>query len=138
MEVASIRGYITKRPNGLYLVTKLQPQITEVKLTNKLDVYITYGDPLGFLNIDQIFIDTVYGKDQNVEPLKIYRMRLNGGTDPITHYITKQENNLYQISTKNSYYNNIKNVCPWFIGTLFKDVDLTKDIKAVYFSGELI
>ena len=132
-----LRGYIVKRPNGLYLITKLQPKITNVLGTNKLDAYIIYGDPVGFLNVEPNFVKSIY-VDLNIEPLTTHRMVLFGSDYPTTHKIKRQFNNLCIIYEHNNADNKIINVCPWFIKTVFEIDELTPGISyPIHFSGEL-
>jgi hypothetical protein len=131
-----MKGYITKRPNGLYLVTKFKPIITEIKLTNKLDAYIVYGDPVGFLNVSQEFVNSVYD-NVNLEVLNTHRMRLTSYGN-YTHWLLRQTNGLYQIRQMNDVSNYIINICPWFAKIMFNIEDLSlKEIKLIHFSGEL-
>lgn len=132
-----IRGYITKRPNGLYVVTKFSPTICKIKLTNKDDVYITYGDPVGFLNVNQKFVDSVYGS-LKIEPLKSHRMWLIGKGE-YTHWLLRSSNELYEICQRDCVANRIINVCPWFVYKMFGIKDLNQDNPTlIHFSGELI
>ena len=131
-----MKGYITKRPNGLYLVTKFKPVITEIKLTNKLDAYIVYGDPIGFLNISQEFVNSVCG-NINIETLKSHKMKFYSDGKS-THWLLRQTNGLYQIRQINDVSNYIINVCPWFVKIMFNIEDLSlKEIKLIHFSGEV-
>jgi len=135
-----IRGYITKRPNGLYLVTKFLPVICKIKLTDHDDVYITYGDPVGFLNISQKFVDSVYG-NLKIDILKPQRMWLISKGEP-THWLLLDINNLYQICQIDQVDNRIKNVCPWFVEKMFGIKDLKvldqDNPTLIHFSGELV
>ena len=131
-----IRGYITKRPNGLYVVTKFKPVICEIELTKYNDVYITYGDPVGFLNIDQKFVDSIYS-NLNIESLKSCRMWLIGKGDS-THWLLRSVNKLYEIYHKDCVANRIINVCPWFVHKMFNIQDLSQNNPVpIHFSGEL-
>ena len=133
-----IRGYITKRPNGLYLVTKFLPVICKIKLTDHNDVYIAYGDPVGFLNIDQKFVNSVYG-NLEIETLKPRRMWLISKGEP-THWLSQETNKLYTICQIDNVDNKIKNVCPWFVEKMFGITDpLEQDNPTlIHFSGELV
>jgi hypothetical protein len=132
-----IRGYITKRPNGLYVVTKFLPVICKISFTEKHDVYITYGDPAGFLNISQHFADSVYG-DLQTETLQPRRMWLIG-KGKYTHWLLRSSNGLYEIRQQDNITNRITNVCPWFVSKVFNIQDLSQDNPIlIHFSGELI
>jgi hypothetical protein len=129
MDNKKLRGNIVKRPNGLYLVTKFPPQIVEIRGAGHYDAYITYGDPVGFLNIEQAFIDSVFPPFE-IDTLTPRKIKLIGGQEPVTHYIIRQKNKLYKVVDVTNFDNQIVNVCPWFVYTMFNTSD---DYSSVYF-----
>ena len=91
-----IRCYITRRYNGLMLITKFEPTIVEVMGTDHEDAYIKYGDPVGYLNISNEFASTIFPSlpKKYVEPR---RAKMYGSSNiAFTHYVTCY-NNLYTI-----------------------------------------
>lgn len=126
-----IKCYLTKRYNGLYLVTLYKPVIVEVGKTGHEDAYIRYGDPLGYINIPKAFIKDIIPnlKIKRIIPTKI---QLYGDIECHNDFLVVLENNfLYTIYSKNSY---IENVCSWFIEHMFGSIRKSR----VYFFGEVL
>ena len=152
-DLNSLNCYIICRPNGLFVVTLLKPIITPIRFTQKLDVYIPYGDPVGCLNIDPYFIYSLFENNENTQewkdilnrPLEINRIKLYGKycTEKYTHLVTRQHNNLFKIKVRDFEKEYIANICQWFVETLFKDeegnlqraLDASLPVIPVHFSG---
>ena len=132
-----MRGYITRRSNGLFVITKFKPQIIEVKGTNKQDVYVTYGDPVSIVNVNDKFINSVY-KSLNIGILQPTRTILVVNRMPYTHMLKLQENGLYTICSKFNEYIRLVDVCPWFIEKMFNVSELQEPFLLVHVSGELV
>jgi hypothetical protein len=136
-----MRVWTTLRPNGLYMVTKFKPCITEVCGVGHLDAYVKYGDPVGFLNISEEFIFSVFSTTlTNI--LIPYRTKMIGKSilseavkqlQP-THILERLFNRMYKIKGVDCY---ITNVCPWFVKTMFNIVDLDRHSSMpIHFTGE--
>lgn len=116
--INELKCWITRRYNGLYLVTGFKPVICEVVGVGHEDAYIKHGDPVGYINIPynfgvQIFDDPPY------EPCVPERGILYGSMHgPMTHVVEGSEvPNLYTIYQDSKTY--IPYVCQWFITKMF-------------------
>jgi hypothetical protein len=72
-----IKAYLTRRANGLYMLTYLPPVIHEVGMTKTMDAYITYGDALGINNLCEWFAEYMFGV-KDLEPLTSVRVKIIG------------------------------------------------------------
>ena len=70
--------------------------------------------------------------------IQITKMFLFADSNPVTHCLVRQTEDLYTICSKYDQSVNIQNVCSWFIETLFgKFVDYKNNNNSlVYFMGE--
>ena len=48
MSDGNFKGWIARRPNGLYVLTRMMPVVGEVFATAQLEVYAQVGDPLAW------------------------------------------------------------------------------------------
>ena len=130
----TMKCYITKRRNGLYLVTAMKPIITEVKGTGHNDAYLRPGDPVGFNNVTPEFGQHIFPLLNDI--LECKKGNLTGHTtiDKSTHVLTW---NKYALGTIycNFSGDKIDHVCPWFIEHMFGDV-LTHNYVNLYMKGE--
>jgi hypothetical protein len=73
----SVRAYLTRRANGLYMLTYLKPVIEKVGLSDKSDAYIQYGDLLGLNNLCEWFAWYMFGV-KNLKPLTSIKVKITG------------------------------------------------------------
>ena len=63
----TVKAYLTRRANGLYMLTYHKPVIHRIGLSNKNDAYISYGDFLGINNLCEWFVEYLFGvKDLDI------------------------------------------------------------------------
>jgi hypothetical protein len=132
--VNKVRGYLTRRANGLYLVTAFRPVLHEVIGAERTDAYFRYGDPMAYINITPEFVESVEAPqlEERVIPHKICFF---GGLQPATHLLSLNAYDLYTLdSLTHAAY--IDHICPWFIKKMFNVVELHKPIP-VHFTGEI-
>ena len=136
-----IRCYVTRKHNGLFLLTAFKPIITEVVGTKHDDAYMKYGDPAGYINMSKAFVLSMlstYPKEY-LDPKKII---LYGSTqiENTTHYVRQDDNNLYDICCNSNIKDScVNNVCSWFISKMFDIESLNMcETKTVFFSGEFL
>jgi hypothetical protein len=136
----TVKCYVTKRSNGLYLVTAFKPVICHVRGTNRLDAYIKYGDPIGYNNIRPKYIESVF-RGLIEDQLNVTKSIMSGfvtlDIEKMTHLISVNEENLFRIHSLCDTNEYIDHVCYWFINNLFNVKELRFDEKVpVYFQGE--
>jgi hypothetical protein len=73
----TVKAYLTRRANGLYLLTHEPPVIHKIGLVNKEDAYIAYGDVLGINNLCEWFVEYMFGV-KDLEPLTSVRVKIIG------------------------------------------------------------
>lgn len=134
--VNHVRGYLTKRTNGLYMVTAFQPIIAEVVGAGREDAYFRYGDPMAFNNITPEFIEGV-GVEPPKDNLVSHKIIFHGGKTPHTHLLWIDSYDLYAIEGLYPNRGLIEHVCPWFISKLFGIKDL-EGFTNIYFQGEIL
>lgn len=54
-----MRLWLTRQGNGLYMLTKNRPIFEHVEGTDRMDVYITPGEPVGVRNICSLILGLV-------------------------------------------------------------------------------
>jgi len=59
--MTTLRGYLSRRANGLYLLTYYEPVIELIGATQQKDVYAVPGDPLAFNNICEWAAERLWG-----------------------------------------------------------------------------
>ena len=126
--------YVTRRYNGLFLVTALQPHITRVVGTGHKDAYIKYGDPVGYINIERPFALSVFDVAPELAG-ESWKRHLYGCTheDPTHQVILNEELNLYTIYCLSDQSMRINYVCHWFVNKMF---GLSGKVDTpVYFKG---
>lgn len=75
------RCYLTRRANGLYLLTRGTPVITEVGRSGREDAYIPPGDPFGFNNMCEFSAKALFDVE-DLAPLSSVRVWIQGGKLP--------------------------------------------------------
>ena len=128
--------YVTRRYNGLFLVTAFRPHMTTVAGTDHQDAYIKYSDPIGYINVEPPFSISVFDRTPTVAG-EAWKAHLYGCThEPPTHQvILNQEYNLYTIYCLSDQSIRINYVCPWFVKKLF---GLSGEVDTpVYFKGRI-
>lgn len=58
---SGFKGWLTRRSNGLYLLTYNKPVISEVGNTSKLDAYALVGDPVNYNNLCPWSVKIIWG-----------------------------------------------------------------------------
>jgi len=81
-----VRGYLTRRSNGLYLLTYLEPIICAVGNTDRMDAYAQPGDPFALNNLCSWSITALWGVD--LETLQTLRIRQTGTAEGDPYRIT--------------------------------------------------
>lgn len=132
-----MKCWLTRRYNGLYLVTSFKPIIKEVMGTGHEDAYIKYGDPAGYINIAYEFGRRTFDNPPQ-ERVKPQRATLIGSCQPAqeaTHILVYDEKiQLYYIYKTHDCY--INNVCPWFVEKVF-GIKGTFKPQPIFFSGTM-
>ena len=133
-----LKCWVTRRYNGLYLITAFEPVIQEVHGTGHDDAYIKYGDPVGYINVPYAFGMHVFD-DPPQERVVPQRGTLFGGLSlDYTHQVESKGDNLYSISNYYNEYSRIDNVCAWFILKMFSIERMLEGHSVrVHFSGEM-
>jgi hypothetical protein len=72
-----VKAYLTRRANGLYMLTYVSPVIHKIGMTDKEDAYIAYGDALGINNLCEWFVEYMFGI-KDLEPLTTVRVKITG------------------------------------------------------------
>ena len=130
-----LKCWVTRRHNGLYLVTAFKPIIEEVMGTGHNDAYVRYGDPVGYINIPYEFAMSVFPDAPQVRVQPKRGVMFGGIAEPITHLITRDPiDDLYRIYYDADCY--IDHVCPWFIKRMFGILKVLKQ-QPVHFSGRM-
>ena len=131
-----IRCYITRRFNKLYLVTAFKPHKCEVRGTGHHDAYVTYGDPIGYINITQDFVCSIW-PNCNIKVGETKRgIMISDDNQEPTHIVTFNKYvNVYTIKTING--SEINYVCNWFVSHMFNINTPTYD-KYVHYTGYLL
>ena len=70
----TMKLYLSKRRNGLYQLTALQPIVTNVAGSDVQDVYPTPGDPINFQGLCPFSVKRLFG--QELEALQVTRVKL--------------------------------------------------------------
>jgi len=73
----TVKAYLTRRSNGLYLLTYQKPIIHKIGMTDREDAYIPYGDGLGVNNLCEWFVEYMFGI-KDLEPLTSVRVKITG------------------------------------------------------------
>ena len=130
-----VRGYLTRRTNGLYLVTAFRPVLCEVIGTDHMEAYFKYGDPMAFINITPQFIVSV-GVDDLLDRLVPYKAAFYGDVVGATHILQVNQYGLYSLRAIYQHNVSIDQVCPWFVKKMFNIIELHRPM-GVHFTGEI-
>lgn len=76
--------YVTRRPNGLYMLTRLPPLRVLVGMSDTEDLYVKPGDPIGVNNLCPAIVHSLMGElsvfqtvrgcisyERNTEPIEL-------------------------------------------------------------------
>ena len=77
------KGWLTRRANGLYLLTYYPPVITKVGSTEYVDCYAIPGDPVAYNNLCPWSVNIIWGV-ADLEPLQsvsVYTLGKQGSGD---------------------------------------------------------
>ena len=69
--------HLTRRANGLYLLTFYSPVIAEIGKTGVQDAYMRPGDPVGVNNLCEWAVKTLWGLE--LEKLETRKVFMDGG-----------------------------------------------------------
>lgn len=76
-DIGSVKGWLTKRPNGLFLVSYLPPAIARIGTTTDLDAFIAVGDGFGQHKVPPSTIEDLFGVEAlSVEEIRPTRIRI--------------------------------------------------------------
>lgn len=75
-----LRGYLTRRASGLYLLTYYPAVIAEIGRTDRRDAYAAPGDPLAVNNLCEWSADRLWGV-KDLEPLTSVRVVFHGSIE---------------------------------------------------------
>lgn len=126
---------MTRRYNGLYLVSAFKPVVRDVLGTGHKDAYIKYGDPVGYINVSYEFAVRTFDNppELHVQPR---RGTLYGclHKEPTHILVYDDKTRLYYIYKTHECY--INNICEWFVTKMFGITELRKP-QPVYFAGKI-
>ena len=141
----SLKCYVTRRYNGLYLVTALKPKHVQVAGTDHTDAYIRYGDPIGYINVSKLFAESVFGDMSSVT--SDHRRAILYGRVPtlqeeMTH-ILEADYDIEKMTFGTGYSIHgtgcsIYNICPWFVKKMFEIDTMWPKPCPLIFKGELV
>lgn len=133
-----LRCWVTRRYNGLYLVTGFKPVIRVVAGTDHVDAYIKHGDPIGYLNIELPFAMSVFDSvpEEKCVPVKSTMYGCIPDGQRVSHYLYNDEcEGLFHIVR--SLDISIRYVCPWFVERMFGLTEIVEP-QPVIFSGKCL
>ncbi len=64
--------YLARKKNGMYMITKLEPVLTNIIHTDQLEVFVRPGDPINFQGLCPFSIHALFGTE--LEPGEIARV----------------------------------------------------------------
>jgi hypothetical protein len=66
--------YLARKKNGLYVLTKLEPILTNIVHTDYLEIFVRPGDPINFQGLCPYSVRALFGTE--LEPGEIVRVEL--------------------------------------------------------------
>jgi hypothetical protein len=66
--------YLARKKNGLYMITKLEPLLTNIFHTDQLEVFVRPGDPINFQGLCPFSIHALFGTE--LEPGEFARIEV--------------------------------------------------------------
>jgi hypothetical protein len=68
----TMKLYLARKKNGLYMITKLEPVRTNIFHTDQLEVFVRPGDPINFQGLCPFSIHALFGTE--LEPGEFARI----------------------------------------------------------------
>jgi hypothetical protein len=69
-----MRMYLARKKNGLYMLTKFEPVLTNIFHTDHLEVFVRPGDPINFQGLCPFSIHALFGTE--LEPGEFARVEV--------------------------------------------------------------
>jgi hypothetical protein len=66
--------YLARKMNGLYVLTKLEPVVTNIVHTSQLEVFVRPGDPINFQGLCPFSVHALFGTE--LEPGEFVRVEV--------------------------------------------------------------
>lgn len=70
--------WLSKRPNGSFMLTRYLPIKAELGKTGLIELYIAPGDPIGFINMCPLGTTAVIPEAKEMKALESMRVDLKG------------------------------------------------------------
>jgi hypothetical protein len=84
-----MRLHVTRRPNGLHLLTRYPPIIAKLGKTDQDEVFAKPGDPIAYNNVCQFFVDQIWGFD--LQPFETRKVSLIAGTENLQSLLDERK-----------------------------------------------
>lgn len=145
------KGYLARRPNGLYVITYNYPVVTTVGWNRANDIYMPIGDQLGTIDINPELVKEVFG--EQLDKFDIVKIILRGTAkleNKPNLLLSRQANQLYMISQiePRVYQDDIyirygdkvslNNICRWFVDEIFNITLLELQTIGIYLKGKIL